>query len=816
MRIGIDMFGVQSPSRHRGIGRYTRHLVHTLLTRHTEHEYVLYFYDGLDGAGDGWPGRSTIRRLGRDCPRGTLRHSPQQLTKVDDRLDALLLTCAVESFESYLPPDPLPEGPPTAAILYDLIPAMMPDEYLNQPGLADAYHAALRRLRQYDRLLAISEATRRDGLRQLGLAADRIVTIGTAVDSEFFVPDRGQPASDDVRRLLTGLGIERPFVFCLSGTDERKNLRGLLAAYDCLPERLRQSHQLVITCRMHEAEAAHWRAEARRRGGDGRVLFTDFLPDDIVRTLYQRCAAFVFPSLYEGFGLPLLEAMHCGAAVLAGNNSSQPDVVGDAGLLADAGNPAALAAGLAQLLDDPALARVMGQRALVQARKFSWEATARRTAAALESLAPSTSCGVHGGADRGLKTRKPRIAYFSPLPPKRSGISDYSHRLLAALKEHYTIDLFHDVGYTPHLAHASHEFACHDYRLFPRCKRALNYSGIVYQMGNSEHHAFVYETLLAHPGVVVLHDFVLSDFHYWYSLQPGAPAGFLEREIACDAPQLTADDRSPARWIDEPGGVVAACNRRGIAFNRRILEHAAQIVVHDPWGAQRIGSLDPEFASRLHVVPHGASVYPYTDEQRQAVRRRYGFAASDLLLGCFGILHESKYPVETIEAFAALTGDFAAARLMFVGRDLGGGAAQAKAAELGVADRVRFFGHASMDAFLELVAITDIGVNLRRPPTHGETSGALLTLLGSGVATVVTDVDAFGGYPDSVVCKIPPVEAADRSLEQAVRRLAQQPETRRQIGLAAIRHIGENHSWPRIATLYAEVIEQTHSTANAA
>ncbi|HEX5445183.1 MAG TPA: glycosyltransferase, partial [Pirellulales bacterium] len=198
MRIGIDMFGVQSPSRHRGIGRYTRHLVRTLLTQHAEHEYFLYFYDGLEGAGDGWPGRPIIRRLTHDFPRRTLRHSPQQLTKLGDRLDALLLTCAVESFEGYLPPGSLPEGPPTAAILYDLIPAMMPDEYLNQPGLAEAYHAALRRLRQYDRLLAISEATRRDGLRQLGLAEGRIVTIGTAVDGGFFVPDRRQPVPEDV------------------------------------------------------------------------------------------------------------------------------------------------------------------------------------------------------------------------------------------------------------------------------------------------------------------------------------------------------------------------------------------------------------------------------------------------------------------------------------------------------------------------------------------------------------------------------------------------------------------------------------------
>lgn len=812
MRIGIDMFGVQSPSRHRGIGRYTRHLVGRLLTRHPDHDYFLYFYEGLDGLDDSWPNRPAIRRVGRDCPRGSLRSSPRQLTKDFDDLDVLLLTCAVESFQGYQPPARLPEGPPIAAVLYDLIPALMPDKYLEDHDLSNSYHAALRTVRHYDLLLAISEASRRDALRQFGLAAERVATIGTAIDGEFFVPDRREPMSEDARRTLEALGITPPFLFCLSGTDERKNLRGLLASYDLLPERIRQSHQLAVTCRMNEGEAAHWTGEARRRGGDRRVLFTNYLADETVRTLYQRCAAFVFPSQYEGFGLPLLEAMHCGATVLAGNNSAQPEVVGDAGLLADVDNPAEMADRIVQLLDDRALARTLSERALIQARKFSWDVTADRTVAALRRIAGPPQQNERIAA---VPKGKRRIAFFSPLLPKRSGISDYSQRLLAALKEHYTIDLFHDAGYVPHLAHASHEFACHDYRLFPRFLRALNYAGLVYQMGNSECHGFIYETLLKYPGVVVLHDFVLSDFHNWLSLQPGAPADFLEREIEYHAPALADEYRSsPARWADEPGGIVEACNRRAIPFNRRIIERAARIVVHDRWGADRIRDSFPDRADRLRVIPHGAMVYHTPAERKLAIRRKLGINGGDLVLGCFGILHCSKYNVETIEAFAALAADHPHARLFFAGRDMAEGAPQAKAAELGLADRVRFFGHTSMDAFLELMAITDIGINLRRPPTHGETSGALLTLLGSGVATIVTDVDTFCSYPDAVVRKTQPLGPGDHSLEEAIRQLADRPDLRRRMAEAALEHVATHHSWTHVAAVYAETIEQTRRAAH--
>lgn len=800
------MLGVQSPSRLRGIGRYTRQLVEQLLTRFNEHEYVLYFYEGLPGLTDLWPGEPTVRHLPADDDDASLRSRPQCLARNPDDCDILLISCAFEQYERYLPPSKPVGGPKMAAILYDLIPALMPDKYLQDATVSQYYHWALRTVRHYDLLLAISEASRRDWSRLMNVPGDRIVTIGAASDGQFFTSDDRQPMPGDVASELRALGIRDRFLFCLTGMDDRKNVQGLLAGYECLPAELRERHQLVVTCKMNEHEAAHWTGQLRSRGLDGQVLLTNFLPDELVRTLYRRCEAFVFPSQYEGFGLPLLEAMHCGAAVVAGRNSSQPEVVGDAGLLADVDNPADLAAKITRLIDEPSLAETLRQRARERARQFTWEATADRAMTALERLARRPT---RLGISRRTPIVKPRLAYFSPLPPKRSGISDYSERLLAALRKRFTIDLYHDADYCPHIALASSEFACHDYRLFPRLRRALNYDGVVYQMGNSEYHGFVYETLLKYPGVVVLHDFVLTDFHYWYSLGPAADEEFLADEIAYESPEHASDFRSSrSRWSDEPGGVVEACNRRGIAFNRRILEQAAGIVVHDPWGARRIADAYPGVAPRVRVIPHGASLYPTSPDEKRAIKRRFALDDDHLIVGCFGILHPSKYNVETIDAFAALAADHPRARLLMVGRDLGGGEAQARVIERGLSDKVLFFGHAPMETFLELMSITDVGVNLRRPPTHGETSGALLTLLGSGVPTIVTDVDTFHSYPDSVVHKIAPLTPGDRALEEAIRWLVDRDDARRRLSESATDYIASVHDWSRVAGLYADAIER--------
>ena len=213
------------------------------------------------------------------------------------------------------------------------------------------------------------------------------------------------------------------------------------------------------------------RQYAHDRGVADQLVVTDRVADTALRVLYQQCAAFVFPSSYEGFSLPILEAMHCGAPVVAGKNSSQIEVVGDAGLLFNVADAGELAAQLVRVLDDAGRSRELRERAVVQARRFRWEQTADK---ALDVLTRPhvPEPAVHLRLRRRRAPRR-RIAFFSPLPPLRSGVSDYSARLLDELKRRYTIDLYHDAGYVPHIGLRSPDFGCYDYRLFERNARVL-------------------------------------------------------------------------------------------------------------------------------------------------------------------------------------------------------------------------------------------------------------------------------------------------------------------------------------------------------
>jgi glycosyltransferase involved in cell wall biosynthesis len=518
----------------------------------------------------------------------------------------------------------------------------------------------------------------------------------------------------------------------------------------------------------------------------------------------------VFPSLYEGFGLTLLEAMHCGAAVVAGNNSSQVEVVGEAGLLANANDAGDIAAKLARVLEDEELARSLRARAVVQADQFSWSTTAARATAVLEDLPPQRQVIPLRKSTAGRSRARPRIAFFSPFPPRKSGVSDYSALLLQELKPFYEIDLYHESGYVPEPALAERGFACCDARLFPRQAAARDYHAVVYQMGNSRYHHFMYETMLAHPGIVTLHDFCLAGFHLGYGFRQGRDRDFIRKELHAWYPDQTAAiaevlDPSQTDW-EEMG---RACARRGWFLNRRVIASARRVVVHSPWCLDQLRRAAPEDAARTVVIPHGIWPRSVSAADRAAIRARFDIPPGALLIASFGFIHPDKMSPEALDAFGSVAQAEPSALFVFGGEEADGGAVRRHAAALGLPDRIRFLGRQAMPDFTDLIAATDVGINLRRPPTNGETSGALLYLLASGVATIVTDVATFSDYPGNTVWKVDWESEGFAGLERALRTLATDRSAREALGRAALSYTREHHEWPRVAKQYVETIESS-------
>jgi glycosyltransferase involved in cell wall biosynthesis len=243
---------------------------------------------------------------------------------------------------------------PLVVTLHDLIPAIFPMENMPDAGVRRAYWTRLELARHAARVLSMSQATARDAVRLLGLRKNRIAVTGGGVAPEFKPPEKVDEARAALRERRGA--IEGEYVLFTGGMDYRKNVPGLLAAYAGLPEEVRGRYQLVIVGRLGLDDATGAvPARAASLGIADNVVVTGHVEDDELVLLYQGASLFVFPSRYEGFGLPVVEALACGAPAIVGRNSSLVELVTEDEALFDAADPSSIRAALERALTDPDL-----------------------------------------------------------------------------------------------------------------------------------------------------------------------------------------------------------------------------------------------------------------------------------------------------------------------------------------------------------------------------------------------------------------------------------------------------------------------------
>ena len=269
-----------------------------------------------------------------------------------------------------------------AVSLYDLIPEIFSDAYLANPAARVRYHTRLATLRRADRFLTISEASARDATEHLGIRPDRIRIVGAAASGEFVRPTSRETA---LATLIEREPWVRPgFVLCTGGIDHRKNIDRLLVAYAALPEGLRARHQLVIVCRVQPAEREALERRFDELGIARQVHLGGFVPDELLVLFYQAAGLVIYPSLYEGFGLPVAEAISCGAPVLTGRTSSLVELVDDELALFEPTDVRSIREALERALtDEQVMARLS---ALKLHKRHTWPEVARRTASAYAEL----------------------------------------------------------------------------------------------------------------------------------------------------------------------------------------------------------------------------------------------------------------------------------------------------------------------------------------------------------------------------------------------------------------------------------------------
>ena len=346
MRIVVDMQGAQSESRYRGIGRYTLSFAKAIVRNRGEHDIILVlsglFPETINPIRDEFAELLPKENIQVWNAPGPVRvNNPLNLEK--SNITALVRESFIESlqpdvvhigslFEGYVDDaavsiSRLANGAPVSVALYDLIPLMNSEKYLDPiPNYARFYHGRFEDLQNAAVCLAISDSARSEGLRYLSLTENQVVNVATAVDLTF------RPLKvkkSQYKQLLARLTINDAFVLYTGGADERKNLPRLIKAFAMIPADKRQSIQLVLVGRMPEGDRTRLEDIASRAGlAADEICFTGYVADEELNLLYNLCNFFVLPSWHEGFGLPALEAMACGAVVIGSNTSSLPEVIG--------------------------------------------------------------------------------------------------------------------------------------------------------------------------------------------------------------------------------------------------------------------------------------------------------------------------------------------------------------------------------------------------------------------------------------------------------------------------------------------------------
>lgn len=281
-------------------------------------------------------------------------------------------------------PEPVPgrSAPQRFLTVYDLIPVRFPHWF--EADLLRMMEAVYRSLTPADWALAISESTRNDLCEYRGMDPERVFVTPLAADPALFHPCGDEERQAAVRRRY---GIpEAPYFLSLNTLEPRKNLDHAIRAFARLVEQERLADVYFVL-----VGSQGWKydriLEAIAGAGSARdrIIVTGYVADEDLAALYSGALAFVYPSLYEGFGLPPLEAMQCGVPVVTSNNSSLPEVVGDAGVMVDADDLDGLCGCLLQLHRDAEIRERMRERSLARARLFSWDRCVEQTLDAYRS-----------------------------------------------------------------------------------------------------------------------------------------------------------------------------------------------------------------------------------------------------------------------------------------------------------------------------------------------------------------------------------------------------------------------------------------------
>jgi glycosyltransferase involved in cell wall biosynthesis len=359
MRVAIDTRKVHDF----GIGTYIRNLLRQLARIDRDTEYVLLCRE---------PDMGIAAQLGPNF-RSVREPSPNYSLREQIHVPWILRRERPDVYHA--PHYVLPPAIRCRSVvtIHDCIHLMFPQYLPNRAAYAYARASMWAAARRSDRILTVSEASKRDILHLFNVKPEKIVVVYNAIDEHF----SAIPSDEHVARIRERYQLDHQFVLYVGNIKPHKNLVRLIEAFS----QLRRTHDdlklLIIGDEISKLPAL--RRAVHRHKLHKHVRFLGYLKGDTLTILYRLASVFVFPSLYEGFGLPPLEAMASGTPVVTSNVSSLPEVTGDAAVLVDPYDVESIEDGIRRVLDDPRLAEELRMKGLRRAREFSWESSVEKT-----------------------------------------------------------------------------------------------------------------------------------------------------------------------------------------------------------------------------------------------------------------------------------------------------------------------------------------------------------------------------------------------------------------------------------------------------
>ena len=392
MNIGIDLKPFFSGSKYRGIGMYSRELISEILKNGkdmkyhflnlygdylgdpviNQHSFLYQYYTGPKIIDVGEK-QLFDNDLTEEIIEKSVKHFLEQ-----SKIDIMLFTSPNEYGNFYKAE--WFKNVYTVGILYDLIPMIFPEQCLFDPVYKDNYEKSIEFIKKLDLLLAISESAKNDAVRLLGIDEEKIVVIHAGINQEFKKLEK-----IEFKKIKEKFNIKKPFILFAGGIDFKKNIEGVIEAYSLLPLDLRNKYQLVVTGKMAEQTKKHFIKVSEKYRVENEICYTGYVSNEDLIQLYNMTELLVFPSLYEGFGLPVLEAMACGTRVVTSDNSSLVEIAKNHATLVDVKSPKKIMKGIKYVFDNPVQTLDIAKNSIEYAKSYTWKKVAIKTLNAIET-----------------------------------------------------------------------------------------------------------------------------------------------------------------------------------------------------------------------------------------------------------------------------------------------------------------------------------------------------------------------------------------------------------------------------------------------